>query len=141
MAKQVKAQVKLQLPGGQATPAPPVGPMLGPYGITGQFVKQFNDATRDKMGTIIPVVITIYQDKSFDFIMKAPPASVLIKKEANIAKGAARPGHEAVGKITRSQLRKIAEIKMPDLNTKDVEKAMRILAGTARSMGVIIEED
>lgn len=141
MAKTVVAKIKLQIPGGQATPSPPVGPALGQHGVNiGQFISRFNEATRDAQGMIIPVIVYVYNDRSFDFELKSPPASVLIKKEANIAKGASRPGHEAVGKITREQLRKIAEIKLKDLNTRDIEKAMKIIAGTARSMGVIIED-
>ncbi|OMH40587.1 50S ribosomal protein L11 [Desulfurobacterium indicum] len=137
MAKKVVAEVKLQLPAGEATPAPPVGPALGQHGVNiMEFVKAFNAATADKKGLVIPVVITIYADRSFSFIMKTPPASVLIKKAAGIEKGAHMPKKEKVGKITREQLRQIAETKMPDLNCYDVEAAMRIIEGTARNMGV-----
>ncbi|WP_022847297.1 MULTISPECIES: 50S ribosomal protein L11 [unclassified Desulfurobacterium] len=137
MAKKVVAEVKLQLPAGEATPAPPVGPALGQHGVNiMEFVKAFNAATADKKGLVIPVVITIYADRSFTFIMKTPPASVLIKKAAGIDKGAHMPKKEKVGKITRDQLRQIAETKMPDLNCYDIEAAMRIIEGTARNMGV-----
>ncbi|WP_457568638.1 50S ribosomal protein L11 [Desulfurobacterium sp.] len=137
MAKKVVAEVKLQLPAGEATPAPPVGPALGQHGVNiMEFVKAFNAATADKKGLVIPVVITIYADRSFSFIMKTPPASVLIKKAAGIEKGAHMPKKEKVGKITREQLRQIAETKMPDLNCYDIEAAMRIIEGTARNMGV-----
>ncbi|MEO0143469.1 MAG: 50S ribosomal protein L11 [candidate division WOR-3 bacterium] len=140
--KEVVAKVKLQLPAGQATPAPPVGPALGQHGVNiMDFVKKFNDATRDKMGMILPVEITIYKDRTYDFIIKTPPASFLIKKAAGIETGAHRPGHETVGKITRKQLREIAQIKLPDLNTTDLEAAMRIIEGTARNMGIKIVED
>ncbi|WP_456397939.1 50S ribosomal protein L11 [Desulfurobacterium sp.] len=137
MAKKVVAEVKLQLPAGEATPAPPVGPALGQHGVNiMEFVKAFNAATADKKGLVIPVVITIYADRSFSFIMKTPPASVLIKKAAGIEKGAHMPKKEKVGKITREQLRQIAETKLPDLNCYDIEAAMRIIEGTARNMGV-----
>ncbi|RME85616.1 MAG: 50S ribosomal protein L11 [Planctomycetota bacterium] len=141
MAKQLVNKIKLQIPGGQATPAPPVGPALGQAGVNiGQFVSKFNEMTKDKQGMIIPVVISVFSDKSFELELKSPPAAVLIKKEANIAKGASQPGKEAVGAITREQLEKIAKIKMPDLNTNNIEAAMKIIAGTARSMGVIIKD-
>ncbi len=137
MAKKVIAEVKLQLPAGEASPAPPVGPALGQHGVNiMEFVKAFNAATADKKGLVIPVVITIYADRSFTFIMKTPPASVLIKKAAGIEKGASQPRKEKVGKITREQLRQIAETKMQDLNCYDIESAMRIIEGTARNMGV-----
>ncbi len=137
MAKKVIAEVKLQLPAGEASPAPPVGPALGQHGVNiMEFVKAFNAATADKKGLVIPVVITIYADRSFTFIMKTPPASVLIKKAAGIQKGASQPRKEKVGKITREQLRQIAETKMQDLNCYDIEAAMRIVEGTARNMGV-----
>ncbi|MCD6408503.1 50S ribosomal protein L11 [bacterium] len=136
--KPVKAVVKLQIPAGQATPAPPVGPALGQHGVNiMEFCKAFNDATKGKEGTI-PVVLTIYEDRSFDFIIKTPPTSELIKKAANIVKGSSVPNREKVGKITRKQLEEIAKIKMPDLNTDDLEKAMKIVEGSARSMGVEI---
>ena len=137
MAKKVVAEVKLQLPAGEATPAPPVGPALGQHGVNiMEFVKAFNAATADKKGLVIPVVITIYADRSFTFIMKTPPASVLIKKAAGIEKGASQPRKEKVGKITREQLKQIAETKMQDLNCYDIESAMKIIEGTARNMGV-----
>ena len=136
--KPVKAVVKLQIPAGQATPAPPVGPALGQHGVNiMEFCKAFNDATKGKEGTI-PVVLTIYEDRSFDFIIKTPPTSELIKKAANIVKGSSVPNREKVGKITRKQLEEIAKIKMPDLNTDDLEKAMKIVEGSAKSMGVEI---
>lgn len=137
MAKKVKAFVKLQAPGGQATPAKGIGPALGPHGASAaDFCKQFNDKTKDQPGMILPVVITIYQDRSFTFVVKTPPASVLIKKELNLSKGSSVPHKDKVGKITKDQLKKIAEIKMPDLNANDIDAAMNIVAGTARSMGV-----
>ncbi|NPB02892.1 MAG: 50S ribosomal protein L11 [Thermotogae bacterium] len=139
--KEVVATVKLQLPAGQASPAPPVGPTLSPYGINlMQFVKQFNDATRDKMGLIIPVVITIYKDRTFDLEFKTPPASVLLKKAAGVEKGASEPGKQVVGTVKRSQVVEIAKQKMPDLNTTDLEAAVRMIEGTARSMGIKIVE-
>jgi large subunit ribosomal protein L11 len=143
MAKEIVAKIKLQVPGGQATPAPPVGPALGGAGLSpGEFCTRFNERTKDQMGTIIPVVITVYSDKTFDFITKSPPASVLLKKEASLAKGAQTPGREApVGKVTKEQLLKIAEIKMADLNAYDVESAARIIAGTARSMGIEVVDN
>ncbi len=142
MAKKVVAKIKLQIPAGQANPSPPVGPALGQHGVNIMaFCKAFNERTRDMQGVIVPVIITVYEDKSFDFIVKKPPASVLIKMAAGIAKGAHDPLREKVGKITKSQLRKIAEEKLPDLNTDDIEKAMKIIAGSARSMGVEIVED
>jgi large subunit ribosomal protein L11 len=139
--KKVKAVVKLQLPAGQANPAPPVGTALGPHGIQlMEFCKQFNEATKDKAGFVIPVVITIYEDRSFTFVTKTPPASNLIKKELGLEKGSSEPNKNKVGKITKEQLRKIAEIKMKDLNAKSIEAAMRIIAGTAKNMGVEVEE-
>jgi large subunit ribosomal protein L11 len=140
MAKELKAKIKLQCPAGQATPAPPVGPALGAHGVNiAEFVKQFNDKTRDKMGLIIPVEISVYKDRSFDFIMKSPPAAVLLKKAAGIESGSGTVGTEIVGTVTRAQLEEIAEIKKEDLNARDVEHAVRIIAGTARSMGVQVE--
>lgn len=140
MAKELKAKIKLQCPAGQATPAPPVGPALGAHGVNiAEFVKQFNDKTRDKMGLIIPVEISVYKDRSFDFIMKSPPAAVLLKKAAGIESGAGEVGTEIVGTVTRAQLEEIAEMKKEDLNARDVEHAVRIIAGTARSMGVQVE--
>ncbi len=139
--KEVVAVVKLQLPAGQASPAPPVGPTLSPHGINlMQFVKQFNDATRDKMGLIIPVVITIYKDRTFDLEFKTPPASVLLKKAAGVEKGASEPGKQVVGTVKRSQVVEIAKQKMPDLNTTDLDAAVRMIEGTARSMGIKIVE-
>ncbi len=140
MAKAVKAIVKLQLPGGGATPAPPVGTALGPHGVNiQQFVVQFNDATKEKRGDVIPIVLTIYEDRTFDFIMKTPPASALLKKAAGIEKGSGKPLQEKVGTVTREQVRKIAEVKMPDLNANDIEAAMKIIEGTARQMGLTVK--
>lgn len=139
--KKVSAIIKLQVPAGRATPAPPVGPALGPHGVSApQFVQQFNDATRNvEAGLLIPVVITVYQDRSFSFITKTPPAAVLIKKALRLDKGSPESNKLKVGTITRAQLKEIAEQKMPDLNANDVEAAMEIIAGTARSMGVEVE--
>ncbi len=140
MAKEVTTKIKLQCPGGQATPAPPVGPALGQHGVNiGQFVKEFNDRTRDKNGLIIPVVISIYKDRTFSFVTKSPPASVLLKKAADLAKAANSPGSEVAGQVTQDQVREIAEAKMEDLNAPNVDVAMRIIEGTARSMGIQIE--
>jgi len=137
MAKKVKAVVKLQLEAGKATPGPPVGSSLGPHGINiAGFVKEFNDKTASQAGFIIPVVITIYEDRSFTFEMKTPPAAVLIKKAIGLDKGSAKPNKQKVGKITREQIKKIAETKMPDLNADSIESAMSMIAGAARSMGV-----
>ena len=139
MAKKVIDQLKLQLPAGKATPAPPVGPALGQRGINiMEFVKAFNAKTADQVGMIIPVVITVYADRSFSFIMKTPPASVLIKKAAGKEKGSAVPNKDKVGKLTSKQVEEIAKLKMPDLNANDVEAAMRMVEGTARSMGIEI---
>ena len=139
--KTVKALVKLQVPAGKATPAPPVGPALGPHGVqAAQFCQQFNERTRkQEEGVLIPVVITIYTDKSFTFITKTPPAAVLIKKALGLEKGSGEPNKAKVGALTRYKLRAIAEQKMPDLTAKDIEAAMKIIAGTARSMGVTVE--
>ncbi len=138
--KQVIAVIKLQIPAGKASPAPPVGPALGQHGINiMEFCKAFNEKTAKMGDTIIPVVITVYKDRSFTFITKTPPASVLIKKALGIEKGSGQPNRVKVGKLSREQLKKIAETKLPDLNTKDIEKAMRIIAGTARNMGVEVE--
>lgn len=140
MAKKELTKIKLQIPGGKATPAPPVGPALGQHGVAIQdFCNKFNEATKSKMGDVVPVIITVYADRTFSFIMKTPPASELIKKYAGIKSGAHNPLTEKVGKLTKQQVREIAEIKLPDLNTTDIEAAMRIIEGTARQMGVIIE--
>ncbi|MCL4108601.1 UNVERIFIED_CONTAM: hypothetical protein GTU68_022903 [Idotea baltica] len=137
MGKQVTAEIKVQVTGGQATPAPPVGTALGPHGVNiAQFVQQFNDQTRDLMGTTIPVVITVYNDRSFEFILKSPPAAVLLKKAAGIAKGSGNPLANKVGTVTRAQLEEIASLKMNDLNSGSVDAAVRVIAGTARSMGL-----
>ncbi len=141
MAKEIKTQVKLQIPAGKANPAPPVGPALGQAGVNIQeFCSKFNAETRDKMGSVIPVVITVYNDRSFTFITKTPPASDLLKKAAGVPKGSGNAKKEKVGTITRKQLREIAEIKMPDLNANDVEAAMNIIAGSARNMGIVIKD-
>ena len=140
MAKKVAAVVKLQCPAGQANPSPPVGPALGQHGANiMEFCKAFNARTQDKAGLIIPAVITIYADRSFTFELKTPPAAVLLKKAAKIDKGSGEPNREKVGKVTRAQLQEIAEMKMPDLNAHDVDMAINIIAGTARSMGLEVE--
>ena len=140
MAKKIKTVIKLQIEAGKANPAPPVGPALGQHGLNIQeFCVKFNEATKDKMGDIIPAEITIYEDRTFTFILKTPPASDLLRKAAKVQKGAANPLKEKVGKISKAQLREIAEKKMPDLNANDVEAAEKIVAGTARSMGIKIE--
>ena len=137
MAKEVMAKIKLQIPAGQANPSPPVGPALGQHGVNiMEFCKVFNARTQNQQGMIIPVVITVYQDRSFTFITKTPPASVLLRKAAGLEKASHNPGKEVAGKVTRSQVKEIAELKMPDLNAVDIEAAMRIIEGTARSMGV-----
>ena len=141
MAKKVKAIIKLHVPGGQANPAPPVGPALGQHGVNiMEFCKQFNDKTKDKPGLIIPVVLTVFADRSFSYITKTPPAAVLLKKAAKIAKASGEPNREKVGAVTRAQVREIAETKMPDLNAADIEAATRIIEGTARSMGIEVSE-
>ena len=141
VVKKIGAVVKLQLPAGKATPGPPVGSSLGPHGINiAAFTKEFNDKTADKVGLIIPVVITIYQDRSFSFILKTPPAAVLIKKALGIESGSGKPNKTKVGKLTKAQVKEIAELKMPDLNAASLEAAMSMVAGTARSMGVTVEE-
>jgi large subunit ribosomal protein L11 len=141
MAKKVVAMVKLQCPAGAANPAPPVGTALGPQGVNiMEFCKQFNARTQSQAGMVIPVVVTIYGDRSFTFITKTPPAANLLMKEAGIEKGSAQPNRTKVGKVTRAQLKKIAEIKMADLNASDVDSAMRMVAGTARSMGLEVAD-
>ena len=140
MAKEITGKIKLQCPAGQATPAPPVGPALGAHGVNiAQFVKEFNDRTREQMGMIIPVEITVYKDRSFDFILKSPPAAVLLKKAAGLDKAAGMVGHETAGSVTREQVEEIAKIKMNDLNARDIEHAARIIEGTARSAGIVVE--
>ena len=139
MAKAITKRIKLQIPAGKATPAPPVGTVLGPAGINLQeFCTKFNDATRDKMGDVLPVEITIYEDRTFDFVLKTPPAAFLLKKVAKVKSGAAKG--ETVATISKAQLREIAETKLPDLNAYDVEAAMKIVEGTARNMGIKIED-
>ena len=141
MAKKIVKEVKLQIPAGKATPAPPVGTVLGPAGINLQdFCTKYNDATREKMGDILPVVISIYDDRSFDFVIKTPPTPFLIKKTLGLKKGGVKGSKEIVGTLTKEQLKQIAEIKMPDLNCYDLDAAMKIVAGTARNMGVKVEE-
>ena len=143
MAKQkVSKIIKLQVPAGKATPAPPVGTVLGPAGINLQeFCTKYNDATRDKMGDILPVVISIYDDRSFDFVIKTPPTAFLIKKICNVKKGSSKGSKEVAGTMSQAQLREIAEIKLPDLNCYTIEDAMKIVAGTAKNMGVEVKED
>jgi large subunit ribosomal protein L11 len=141
MAKQVVAQVKVQITGGQATPAPPVGTALGPHGINlGKFVQEFNAKTKDIAGTVVPVIVTVYNDRSFDFVLKSPPAAVLLKKVAGVAKGAPRPNAEKVGVVTKAQVLGIAKEKLVDLNTGDLAAACRMVEGTARSMGIAIAD-
>ena len=141
MAKKVTGMIKLQLPAGKATPAPPVGPALGQHGVNIMgFCKEFNAKTANQAGLIIPVVITVYQDRSFSFILKTPPAAVLIKKELGLESGSGVPNRTKVGSLTKEQVRKIAELKMPDLNAASIETAMSMIEGTAKSMGVTIEE-
>ncbi len=141
MAKEIVNKIKLQAPGGQATPAPPIGPALGQHGVNiGQFVSQFNERTKDLNGMTVPVVLNVYADKSFDFIVKSPPAAVLLKQEAGIAKGSGEPNKEKVGKVTKKQIRKITETKFNDLNAYSMEQADKIIEGTARSMGIEVEE-
>ncbi len=140
--KEVVASIKLQCPGGQATPAPPVGPALGQHGVNiGEFVKRFNDKSKDQPGMLLPVVISVYKDKSFDFILKSPPAAVLLKKAAQLAKGSNNPGKELVGTVTREQLLEIARIKKDDLNAASDEAAIAVIAGTARSCGITVAEE
>ena len=140
MAKKLTAQIKLQIVGGAANPAPPVGPALGQHGLNIQaFCKEFNDKTQDRKGEVVPIIISVYADRTFDFIMKTPPVPELIKKAAKIQKGSSKPLQEKVGNITKAQVKEIAEKKMPDLNAHTVEAAMRMVEGTARNMGVTVE--
>lgn len=140
MAKKVVAQVKLHVSGAQANPAPPVGPALGQHGVNiMQFCKQFNDQTKDREGLILPVVISIHEDKSFTFIIKSPPSSILLKRAANLAKASSTSGKEVIGKVTRKQVEEIVKQKAKDLNTQDLSKAVKIVEGTCRSMGIVIE--
>lgn len=141
MAKEVAVKIKLQVSGGQATPAPPVGPALGQHGVNiGQFVTQFNERTKDAQGMITPVEISVYKDKSFTFIIKSPPAAVLLKKVVGIAKGSSMPNREKIGIVTKAQIEEVAKIKLADLNVDDLEMAGRIIEGTAKSMGLKVEE-
>ena len=138
--KEILVKIKLQAPGGQATPAPPIGPALGQHGVNiGQFVSQFNERTKELNGTTVPIVITVYKDKSFIFEVKSPPAAVLLKQAANVAKGSGVPNKEKVGKVTAEQVRQIAQAKMKDLNAYNIEQAEKIIRGTARSMGIDVE--
>ena len=140
MAKEAVAKIKLQIPGGQATPAPPVGPALGQHGVNiGQFVTQFNEKTKDAQGMTLPVEISVFKDKSFTFIIKSPPAAVLLKKAVGIAKGSSEPNREKVGSVTKAQVEEIAKIKLPDLNVNKIDMAARVIAGTAHSMGIKVE--
>ncbi len=141
MNKEVVKVIKLQIEAGKATPAPPVGTVLGPAGINlGEFCTKYNDATREQMGSVLPVEISIYEDRTFDFVIKTPPAAFLIKKYAKVKKGSSKGTKEIVGKITKEQLKEIAEIKLPDLNAYDVEEAMKIVSGTAKNMGIEVVE-
>ena len=141
MAKQITKVVSLQIPAGKATPAPPVGTVLGPAGVNLQeFCTKYNDATRDKMGDVLPVEITVYDDRSFDFVIKTPPTAFLIKKVTGIKKGSTKGANEIVGKLSKEQLKQIAETKLPDLNAYSVEEAMKIVAGTAKNMGIEVED-
>jgi large subunit ribosomal protein L11 len=141
MAKQVVTTVKVQIPGGQATPAPPVGTALGPHGVNiGKFVQEFNARTAEFKGMIVPALITVYNDRSFEFILKSPPASVLLKEAAKVAKGAGNPKTEKIGTVTKAQLAEIAKRKMADLNASSIEQASKVIAGTARSMGIVVAD-
>lgn len=140
MAKKITAQIKLHVPAAQANPAPPVGPALGQHGVNiMQFCKQFNDRTKGRDGLILPVVISVYQDRTFSFIIKSPPSSVLLKRAANLAKASGTSGKEVIGKVTKNQVEEIAKLKAKDLNTSDLAQAMKIVEGTARSMGIVVE--
>ena len=140
MAKEAVTKIKLQIPGGQGTPAPPVGPALGQHGVNiGQFVTQFNEKTKDSHGMILPVEISVFKDKSFTFIIKSPPAAVLLKKAAGIAKGSSEPNREKVGKVTKAQIQEIAQIKLADLNVNKLDMAGKVIEGTAQSMGIKVE--
>ena len=140
MSKKVLTKIKLQVKGGQANPAPPVGPILGQHGLQIQdFCNRFNDATKERMGEIVPTVITVYEDRTFDFILKTPPASDLLRKAAGIQKGSQKPSKEVAGSVTKAQVKEIAEKKMPDLNAHDIDAAMRIIEGTARQMGLEVK--
>jgi len=140
MAKKIKTVIKLQIPAGKANPAPPIGPALGQHGVNIQeFCQKFNDQTKDKEGDIIPIEITIYEDRSFDFVLKTPPAAELLKKAAGIEKGSGEPHKNKVGKVTKEQIKEIAQKKMPDLNAKDLEGAVKIIEGTARQMGIEVK--
>jgi large subunit ribosomal protein L11 len=141
MAKEAVTKIKLQIPGGQGTPAPPVGPALGQHGVNiGQFVTQFNEKTKDSQGMILPVEISVFRDKSFTFIIKSPPAAVLLKKAAGIAKGSSEPNREKIGKVTKAQIEEIAKIKLADLNVNKLDMAGKIIEGTAQSMGIKVED-
>jgi len=141
MAKKVKAVIKLQIAAGKANPAPPIGPALGQHGLNiAEFCQKFNEATKDKAGDLIPVEITVFEDRTYDFKLKTPPVSSLLKKAAGIEKGSGEPNRKKIGRVTRSQLREIAQKKMEDLNTKNIEQAMKIIEGTARSMGIEIRD-
>ncbi len=140
MAKKITAQIKLQITGGQANPSPPVGPALGQHGVNiMEFCKAFNARTQEQTGTVTPVVITVYSDRSFSFITKTPPASILLKQAAKLAKGSPEPHREKVGKVTKQQVEEIAKLKMPDLNCADLQAAIKTIEGTARSMGIVVE--
>jgi large subunit ribosomal protein L11 len=138
--KEVMVKIKIQCPGGQATPAPPVGPALGQHGVNiGEFVKRFNDATKKEAGLTVPCIVTVYKDRTFDIVYKTPPASVLLKKHANVVKGSGTPNKEKVGSVTRAHLEEIAKLKMKDLNAPSMEAAIRTIEGTARNMGIKVE--
>jgi len=140
MAKKITAQIKLHVPAGQANPAPPVGPALGQHGVNiMQFCKQFNDQTKDREGLILPAVISVYEDRTFSFIIKSPPSSILLKRAANLAKASGTAGKEVIGQVTKKQIEEIAKLKMKDLNASDLGRAIKIIEGTARSMGIAVE--